>query len=159
MDFLEKSVISENYEREKISDNIIDLFCYFTQRAVYQCPECGCIFIDNPDNSRNLFGFKPEEDVNRKLLISADGEKWRGRLYGDWYDNPPEWQKSKGQIYSKLNIYLPVEYFDNFDDFNKRYYELLNELDNKNLICSAILNINNKRMFWKSEKINYKISD
>ncbi|MDE5853661.1 MAG: hypothetical protein K2H19_01175, partial [Ruminococcus sp.] len=66
-------------------------------------------------------------------------------------------QKYKGQIYSELNIFLPIEYFDDFDNFNKRYYELLNEIDNKNLICSALLNINDKRIFWKSEKINHTI--
>ena len=54
-------------------------------------------------------------------------------------------------IYPILNIKLDDLAFDDYEAFEKRFYELLEHLKGLKLISSAILNVNHKRTFMWSE--------
>ncbi len=140
---------------DEIYDKIYDLF----DLTIYQCPSCGRVYFQNTEIAPRLIGFtpcleaEPEPDVNKKLLISAHKEKWKGSLYADWYDEKPEWLDSHGIILPNLNIQLDNLSFDDYTAFEKRFYELLEHLKGLNLITHAILNVNNKREFmWEDSK-------
>jgi hypothetical protein len=94
-------------------------------RAVYQCSNCGRVCLDDPDNSRKLQWFKPEDGVNwKRVLGSVKGEgskPWMKNLVGHWdpsrslgrlwYDPPPG---AKGGL----------EKFADWDSLERRYHEL-----------------------------------
>ncbi len=128
-------------------------------RYIYQCPSCGEIFIEDQSNRSKLIEFTPctegksEPDVNKRLLRSAHEEKWKGYLFADWYDEKPEWVKYRGMIMQNLNIQLDNLNFDDYEAFEKRFYELLEHLKGLNLINHAILNVNRKRTFmWQCDE-------
>ncbi|WP_240644665.1 hypothetical protein [Paenibacillus paeoniae] len=70
-------------------------------KTVYQCSNCGNFFIDN--NYPRLEMFRGANQVNKNLLVSALGDKWRGFIYAEWKDNIPDWQTSNGTLYNETN--------------------------------------------------------
>lgn len=129
------------------------------ERHIYQCPSCGRIFIENPEERSQLIRFtpclegEPEPDVNKRLLISSYGEKWKGLLYADWYDEKPEWMSHHGMIMPNLNIQLNDLHFDDYEAFEKRFYELFEHLKGLHLINHATLNVNRKKVFtWQYDE-------
>ena len=109
----------------------------------YQCPSCGRVFIEDPENRSQFIRFipclegEPEPDVNKKLLISSYGEKWKGHLYANWHDEKPEWCAHRGMIYPMVNIQLDNLSFDDHEVFEKRFYELFDHLKELKLISYA----------------------
>ncbi len=124
---------------------------------LYQCPSCGRVFIEDPENRSQFIRFtpclegEPEPDVNKRLLISSYGKKWKGHLYANWYDEKPEWCAHRGMIYPMVNIQLDNLSFDDHEVFEKRFYELFEHLKGLKLISYAILNVNHKRKFMWGE--------
>ena len=116
------------------------------------------MYIENPEKPSYLIMFtpcaegEPEPDINKRLLISSHGEQWKGHLYADWYDEKPEWCEHRGMIYPILNIQLDDLSFDDFEAYEKRFYELFEHLKGLHLISYAILNVNHKRTFMWVEK-------
>lgn len=138
---------------------IFDELTSLMKRCIYQCPSCGRIFIDDQSDNSRLIRFtpcaegEPEPDVNKSLLCSCYEEKWKGFLLADWYDEKPEWLENHGVIMPNLNIKLDNLRFDNYTDFEKRFYELFEHLKGLNLIGYAILNVNRKRIFiWQGDE-------
>lgn len=131
-----------------VCDSISELF----QREMYQCPECGRLYIDD-DNGRTFTAFspngeaEPEPDVDRRMLESVHGKSWRGFLYADWYDNPPVWIRHKGTIIPELNDKFDKLEFDDYDEFRARFFALYTEMREDDNIRSAMLRINGKREF------------
>lgn len=106
-------------------------------KTVYQCPNCGNLFIDN-DHDRSLEMFRGANQVNKNLLMSALGDKWRGFLYAEWKDEIPEWQTSHGTLFNETNSRSlsgrsDGKYSD-WEALEHDYYQLFNELKNKNVI-------------------------
>ena len=140
---------TEVYAIDSRLDNIMERF-------MYQCPSCGRLFLENPDERAGLIMFtpcsdgEPEPDVNRKLLISSHGERWKGFLSADWYDDKPKWSDYHGLIIPIVNIELEDLYFNDYEAFEKRFYELFEHLKALNIISYAKLNVNKKNIFkWR----------
>ncbi|MEZ3437428.1 MAG: hypothetical protein K1W18_00945 [Oscillospiraceae bacterium] len=111
-------------------------------RNVYQCPKCGRIFIEDADDGYELKCFEPAENVNKKMLISAHGEDWRGYLYADWYDPKPDYCEYKGFITPLCNVKFDDLFFDDYDAFEQRYFEILDEMMARKILRRARLNVN-----------------
>lgn len=134
--------------RENPCDNIWKLF----PRSMFQCPECGRLYMED-DNGRTFTVFtpnseaEPEPDVDKRMLESVHGKKWRGFLYADWYDDPPVWIKHNGTIIPELNDKFDKLEFDDYDAFRARFDELFETLRKEDRIRSAKLRINGKQEF------------
>lgn len=111
-------------------------------RNIYQYPSCGRIFIEDADDGFELKCFEPAETVNKKLLISARGEDWRGYLYANWYDPKPDYFKYKGFITPLCNVKFDNLFFDDYDAFERLYFEILDEMRARKILCRARLSVN-----------------
>lgn len=135
-DAIEKSGPSSTDKEEaamRIRSLISDLL-----KTVYQCFNCGNFFVDT--NQRSLEMFRGANQVNKNLLMSALGDKWRGFIYAEWKDEIPEWRTSNGSLYNETNSTSLTgqldgngEYSD-WETLERDYYQLFNELKNKGVI-------------------------
>ena len=147
---------------EQPHDERIDIFLELEKlmtRNVYQCDSCGMVFIEDQSDKYKLVMFTPctdgtpEPEVSRKLFNSAHMENWKGYLHADWSDKKPEWCEHNGYIFPILNIKIENTEFDEYEAFEKRFYELFEYLKGLDLITNATLTINGKRAFsWTCGK-------
>ncbi|NOU71292.1 hypothetical protein GC098_07630 [Paenibacillus sp. LMG 31458] len=144
---IEKSGPSE-IDKEKALMKIRTLSSNLTKK-VYQCNKCGIVFINN----NRLEVFRPSSDsVNKKLLRSAHGDKWKGFLDGDWMDNNPVW-RVKGFI--AASCLAEGKQYDDWEILEKEYYLIFNELREKNLLRSSSLKKNGNVLHaWKLTDVN-----
>jgi hypothetical protein len=154
-DAIEKSGPSSTDKEEaamRIRSLISTLF-----KTVYQCSNCGNFFIDN--DPPRLEMFRGANQVNKNLLKSALGDKWRGFLYADWKDEIPDWQTSNGTLFNETNVSSLTgqlvengEYSD-WETLEQDYYQLFNDLKNKNVIRFSQLKKNNTVIHsWSLQK-------
>ena len=111
-------------------------------RSMYQCPQCGNLFLE--DTSGKLHEFVPKTSEAQGLLRSVEQEKWRGFLHGYWNDTPPSWSEHCGFIEINSNDTSLPGYltFDERKNFEERYFELFETLKQRGLIRFAGLKIN-----------------
>lgn len=135
-DAIEKSGPSPEEKEEaamRIRSLVSDLF-----KTVYQCPNCGNLFFDT-DTSR-LEMFRGANQINKNLLVSALGDKWKGFIYAEWKDKIPDWQTSHGTLYNETNVTLQAGQlaengqYNDWEALEQDYYRLFNDLKNKNVI-------------------------
>lgn len=116
-------------------------------KTIYQCSNCGNLFIDN-DHDRTLEKFRGANQVNKNILLSALGDKWRGFLYAEWKNEIPEWQTSHGTLLNETNSSSLTSQLEGNREYNdwesleRDYYKLFHELKNKNVIRHSHLNRN-----------------
>lgn len=78
--------------------------------------------------------------MNKNLLQSALGDKWKGHLYAEWKDTIPEWQTSHGQIFNETNVSFPTGEFSGNGQYSdwaaleRDYYGLFHELKSRNAL-------------------------
>lgn len=122
-------------------------------RSMYQCPRCGRIFLEDAADGYELVRFEAAEPVNKRMLLSARGEDWRGYLYADWYDPKPQYLDCKGLISPLCNVKFDNLYFDDYDEFEKRYFEILHEMTERKILRRARLNVNREtKHSWEEDK-------
>ena len=136
-------IVKRNNNINDIIDKVIDLI-YKTSSEVYQCEECGRLYIY--DSSGRFEAFEPDSNnQNKGILQSIKGEKWQGFLYGEWKDNKPEWSNVHGYIFIECLLegksYTTREY-DSFEVFQKEYFTLFEQLKAKNVLQSSQLKRN-----------------
>ena len=128
------------------------------RRNMYQCTECGRLFVEDQANNYKLVRYEPEiteqddSKINKNLLISTFGEKWKGYLIADWYDDKPDWVESHGVIMPVINIELDNLCFDDFEPFKKRFFEVLEFMKARDIVTYALLKINGKHTYQWPEK-------
>jgi hypothetical protein len=115
------------------------------ERSLYQCNNCGRIFVDDPQDPRLPFQvFKPEDENWKKVFASVKGEettsqeqnlvghwapaKKQGRI---WFDPPPG---AKGGY----------ESFDKWENLRRRYFELFEFLRSQHHLVGARLGVGNE---------------
>lgn len=98
------------------------------------------------------------QDGNKKLFMSAYGEKWKGALYADWYDEKPSWMEYHGSIMPCVNIKLENLHFDNYDLFEKRFFEVLEYLKELDIVVSASMRVNGKQTYNWPDKGEGRLS-
>ncbi|MEK3876056.1 hypothetical protein [Paenibacillus sp. FSL M7-0420] len=107
-------------------------------KSAYQCSNCGNLFMDL--GPAGLEMFRAVDPVNKNLLRSALGEQWRGHVFGEWKDILPEWQTSHGILYNETNVSCPSGesagngHYSDWEALERDYYQLFDELKNRNAI-------------------------
>ena len=67
---LEQIVRAENISiEEKLEQIIVRIQGHYLSRCIYQCPNCGRLFVD--DASHKLHSFLPEEPIDKHLTASS----------------------------------------------------------------------------------------
>lgn len=139
------------YGEQPHSDEL-ELFapaCDLIGREIFQCPDCGRLYVEDQDYS--FVPFVPSEDaapmpdVNRRLLRSAHGKQWCGFLYADWNNPKLEGFEHKGHIEPVVNLDFDNLSFDDYSAFENRYYELLEELQRRQILEYAVMRVNGVR--------------
>lgn len=152
-DFLDRiadAIESGESNRQKVIDELYNDTIYI-DKGMYQCPECGRIFIDGEDNY--LHSFIAEEPVRTNLLLSTKKENWKGFLYADWNDIKPEWSEYHGYIDCNVNIRYNLPGYNDYEVFKEKYYQLFDELKGKGIIRRAQMRRNrNIEHQWEMEK-------
>ena len=143
------AIESKETDREKVIQNFFSKTLN-ADKLMYQCTQCGCIFIDDEDNT--LRSFVPEGVVNTNILNSVKGENWKGFLQAEWKDEIPQWQEHYGNIYPIVNVKFKNLEFDDFQEFEDRFMEIFKELKAKKIIRYARMKCNNKNIFNWDEK-------
>lgn len=140
-DGIERAVKNERLSREECTDEIIlNLQFHYLQRKMYQCSQCGRIFIE--DVSGKVFHvFAPEGTENKRLLTSVEAEAWRGLLHGEWYSDIPEWMERQGYVdaYTNDDSFTHYQEYDSWEELEKGYYALFEKLREAGKIRSALL--------------------
>ena len=132
---------------------VYDEISKLLRRTVYQCPDCGRVYIENLAHDYKLVGFNPDSEKqqegndNKKLLLSTFGEKWKGYLSADWNDDIPDWQEHHGIIMPEVNVKFKNLEFDAFESFKRRFFEVLEYMKHMNIVSSAVLHVNGKRTY------------
>lgn len=128
------------------------------RRTMYQCPECGRLYIENDDySSFTVFtpngDAEPDPAADKRMLESMYGKTWNGFLYAVWNDNHPEWVKHSGTIRQEQDDDFVLFDFDDYEQFRMRFDELFAELRQNDRIRSATLKVNGKCEFsWLREQ-------
>jgi len=137
--------VEDILKNQKLSaeDKAHEILCvadfHYTNRILYQCPECGRLFVEDNDGHYHCFMPEPEE-TNHRLLESAEGENWKGMLHAEWTFPKPQWSEHSGYIIVNINgeerQYLE---FDDYEALRKKFYDLFQILSVKKKIRSASL--------------------
>ena len=135
-------------EELNIAIEVMRLF----RRNIYQCPNCGRLFLENAADGYELVCFEPAEPANTRMLISEYGEDWRGYLYADWNDPKPYYSEHKGYISPICNVKFDDLIFDDYEAFERRYFEIFNEMKSRNILRRAALNVNRETKHKWEEK-------
>lgn len=151
-DRIEEAIKSGESDKEKVIDEFWRDTLDVAKSSMYQCTQCGCIFINGEKGA--VYPFKPMGEVPMKLLRSAKGEKWQGWLHAEWEDVKPEWSEHHGHIWPCVNLDYNMPGFDDYDEFEKKYYQVFAELKDKGVIRRASLKRNKQIIHsWDAECI------
>ena len=115
-------------EQHHIFDKIYDLL----KKCIYQCPECGRLFLKNSGGGLTMFtpsdSAEPNEDVDRNMLMSAHGASWHGSLLAEWYDPKPVWLPHSGSVGASANPPEPVQWFDTYTETEQTFHVMFEKL-------------------------------
>lgn len=151
LETIEDAITSKEPDREKVADEFYSTAFNEHRRMIYQCPECGRIYINGEGNS--LYSFRPEMPVSTKLLQSSKGENWKGHLKAEWKDEKPEWSEHHGYIWPEVNGDYRTIKLDDYNEFAEKYYQLFEELKAKGVLRGSVMKRNGKRLHdWNEEK-------
>lgn len=80
------------------------------------------------------------DNTNRHLLSSYLGEDWKGHITAIWDEDVKVYCPHKGMIYIDVNKELPCYCyeFDDYKQFEEKYYGLLDELKDHCLKYSTL---------------------
>lgn len=145
LDAICAAIESKEMDREKVICEFYKQSLNATRRSVYQCVKCGRIFVE--DQEHKLHTFFPEGAVDKRLLNSEKGSAWKGCLYAFWHDEKPEWMNYHGSIDPDVNIDYENLLFDDYKQFEARFWDIFKELKEKKLIRYAKLERNRAKIF------------
>jgi hypothetical protein len=110
-------------------------------RGMYQCAECGRLFVDDIE-SQSLIFVPENENAPHNMLRSKQGEKWKRPLRGDWRS-----ERNSGDIWWGFGVEDEgFETFSNWDDLANRYYEVFARLRDEQVLRDAFLSKNGERL-------------
>ena len=116
------------------------------ERCIYQCPECGRLFLESADGSLTMFTpsgtAEPEPDVDRHMLISSHGENWHGILYGEWHDPKPKWREYAGYVSVMMNEETaPAFHSNDFAETERQFHVIFEKLRAEDSIHYAAFHV------------------
>ena len=116
------------------------------ERCIYQCPECGRLFLESADGSLTMFTpsdtAEPEPDVNRHMLISSHGENWHGILSGWWEDPKPKWREYAGCVSVMMNEETaPAFHSNDYAETERQFHVIFEKLRAEDRIHYAAFHV------------------
>lgn len=144
-DYLEKiemavEKLGTNPKDKEIAIMEINKLSLYYSKSIYQCKNCGNIFIPNGNNTFNIFK-NDSIDENKNILSSVEGDKWKGTIFAEWIDDKPEWMETNGYIYTEKQLYHNQNY-DTWEELECKYYSLFEQLRKNNTLRSSVLKRN-----------------
>ncbi len=131
-------------EQHHLFDQIDDLL----KTCIYQCPECGRLFLENRTGGLTMFTpsdtAEPDADVDRNMLMSAHGAGWHGSLAGEWYDPKPVWLPHRGSVGARINPPEPVQWFDDYTEMEQAFHLKFEKLRAEDCIDYAEIRVHEK---------------
>ena len=115
-------------------------------RCIYQCPECGRLFLESADGSLTMFTpsgtAEPEPDVDRHMLISSHGENWHGILSGWWEDPKPKWREYAGCVSVMMNEETaPAFHSNDYAETERQFHVIFEKLRAEDSIHYAAFHV------------------
>lgn len=153
IDEIERYVIDKTLDENACMDHIMHTESRYLWRNIYQCSQCGRIFIE--DKAGKLYSFAPEGTEDKRLLISIKAEKWKGFLHGEWDEVKRYWREHQGYLSANINdkTFPGWQDFDSWEELEKEYYALFEKLRQANRIRSACLKRGNEWVHsWSEQK-------
>ncbi len=116
------------------------------ERCIYQCPECGRLFLESADGSLTMFTpsdtAEPEPDVDRHMLISSHGENWHGILSGWWEDPKPKWREYAGCVSVMMNEETaPAFHSNDYAETERQFHVIFEKLRAEDSIHYAAFHV------------------
>jgi hypothetical protein len=108
-------------------------------KEIYQCSHCGRLSLQRHDGKLVFFNLEEEIEENKKLLGSIKGLQWKRPLTGIWDSAEKLKQVGKGRLYFQNYFGEGFEKFEDWTIFEKRYYEIFEELKQDNTLRAALL--------------------
>lgn len=138
-DEIERYVADKSLDEEACMEHIMHAEVRYLWRKIYQCSQCGRIFIE--DHSGELHSFAPEGTEDKRLLISVEAEKWKGFLHGEWDEEKRYWREHQGYLSADTNdkSFPGWQEFERWEELEKEYYALFEKLRQADRIRSASL--------------------
>jgi len=150
LDAIDKAV-EQSGENEKTKECLcskISSLAINLTKLIYQCPTCGRLYVENDHDELEIFA-KVEQFRGNGILRSAYGDAWKSPLIATWDD------EHKGMIKGYLwcvDLKRGEESFESWEQLEKQYYLLFDELQEKNLLRSALLKRNQQVIHvWEME--------
>lgn len=152
-DEIERYVADPALDPDACMNRIMHATVEYTWRHLYQCRQCGRIFIE--DSSGELHSFAPEGTADRRLLNSVKAECWEGFLHGEWAEDKRYWSEHQGYISVNTNdeTFPGWQDFDSWEELEREYYVLFDKLREAGRIRSALLKKGRERVHdWSAPK-------
>jgi len=122
----------------EIADSAIHNIMGRYTRIMYQCNQCGRLYIN--DWNHQLHCYEPhDEAVLRDILWSDRGKQPTTHLIGRWHTET-HWP-DKGNLYwhKSQNCESGTEKFNDYEEFEHRYFELFEQLNAEKNLRNASL--------------------
>lgn len=132
----------------ELSDKGSSSWWHSLSRMMYQCGECGRLWINDHDNE--LRSFVPEQPAPH-LLSSIHGDKWKRLIRGFWSDTTigrPKGLLTWGHLSNE-----DYEMFDDWDAMSVCYQRVFERLRDQGILRDALLRKNGETIhYWELEK-------
>jgi hypothetical protein len=135
------SEVNLGHEIRLLKDKVL-YWTNFYQRRMYQCTQCGRLYIQDSENKTRRIEFVPAYPIEHPhLLQSIKGDKWRGSLRGRWTTGTGDRPEQHGTVYWDINDSHDggKEAFTDWETLEARYYEVFEQLRAKDILRDASL--------------------
>ncbi|WP_428390660.1 hypothetical protein [Lichenicoccus sp.] len=130
-------VADQDYaDLDRMTAEQIDNAYWDYHREMYQCQKCGRLFLED-QHSQQLLAFKPEDHDQVRALGSIRGREYKVSLEGNWY----KMNETPGVLKwgDSGDLLGASERFDQWDDLQRRYFEIKDVLTRENRLRYAQL--------------------
>ena len=109
-------------------------------RHIYQCSNCGRLYVERPDR-KSFVSFELEEELkqDKKILVSTKEHQWKRTLTGTWNSSEKSKQMAKGHLHFEDCFGDGFEKFNDWAAMEIRYYELFEQHQQGETLRSAFL--------------------
>src|SRR5437879_649396 len=126
-------------------------------RKIYQCSHCGRLNFQGRDGHVVFFKLEMETEENKKILCSVKGLEWKRSLVGVWNSLEKLRRVAKERLYFEDCFGEGFEQSNEWAAFEKRYYEIFEQLKQSNTLRSAVLKKDGEPLHqWQEPSINLR---
>ena len=125
-------------------DAVYDATFKYAARKMYQCPNCGRLYLEDNSGDLQLQVFVPADDeVPKTMLRSIEGDRWKRPIYGEWYSEPWSPRYPQGRLETHLFVIGPAgvvedtEYIYTWEALEARDYEVYERMRDEGTLRSV----------------------